>query len=670
MKKYAFLFMFFVGLVFTQNLPLNDNFSENTLSNWEQIDNEPAYSGPGKWLIEDGVLRQTSNIWAYQAPDEFKYHLGTNLITGNEKWDNYSLNVICRATDNDGIGIIFRYVDKNNYYRFYLMDDNSNGGPVQRLQKYINGEPYTIYEEKPSSAIPKGWFSLTADLRDDSIKVYLNGELFASQRDTRFIEGRIGLACYAMSGAYFDSVTVSEEKIVYQKPAEVFTERSPYIQLPDTNSVIIAWRSKQKSLGRVTYGLTKELNNSAVEDSSDNKHAVHLNNLKPDTKYYYRVWNDTQQFNELDSFYTMPSENKEEISFLLWGDSGTGNEAQMKIADLLNKEKADFAVHVGDVSQSDGSEYDEIFFKPYKNIVNKMNIYTCIGNHDVYYDEAKTYLGDFYLPSNNSEKTERYYSFRWGKSYFIVIDSNIDYQPGSAQYQFIENALLSEKCQSVDWVFVSFHHPPYCELWDAYDGETSVREYLLPLFESHKVDMVLNGHTHGYEKGRLNDVYYIISGGGGGGLDNYGRDWPHITKSLAKHHYCKVKIAGARLDFTAIDIDGNIIDNFTIQKDLTSIEETENTNSDKFKVEQNYPNPFNPKTVIPFVIPSSNNLNSKVSFEVHNLLGEKIFSRDLGYLEAGEHKIDFDAEGLSSGIYIYSLRYGNKKSSLKMIHTK
>ena len=51
-----------------------------------------------------------------------------------------------------------------------------------------------------------------------------------------------------------------------------------------------------------------------------------------------------------------------------------------------------------------------------------------------------------------------------------------------------------------------------------------VREKWVPLFEQYKVDVVISGHSHVYQRGRKNDVTYIISGGAGAELediDNY-----------------------------------------------------------------------------------------------------------------------------------------------------
>jgi len=70
-----------------------------------------------------------------------------------------------------------------------------------------------------------------------------------------------------------------------------------------------------------------------------------------------------------------------------------------------------------------------------------------------------------------------------------------------------------------------------------------------------------------------------------------------------------------------------------------------------FELAQNYPNPFNPSTTISFGLP----VNSSVSLDVYNLIGEKVTSVYQGELNAGNHEYNFDASNLPSGIYVYIL---------------
>ena len=64
---------------------------------------------------------------------------------------------------------------------------------------------------------------------------------------------------------------------------------------------------------------------------------------------------------------------------------------------------------------------------------------------------------------------------------------------------------------------------------------------------------------------------------------------------------------------------------------------------------QNYPNPFNPSTIIKFSLPKPENVN----IEVFNIIGQKIETLLNKPMPAGHHKVEFNGQNLSSGIYLY-----------------
>ncbi len=90
------------------------------------------------------------------------------------------------------------------------------------------------------------------------------------------------------------------------------------------------------------------------------------------------------------------------------------------------------------------------------------------------------------------------------------------------------------------------------------------------------------------------------------------------------------------------------------------------SNNFTFHLANNYPNPFNPSTTIKYEIGNSN----FVSLKVFNSLGEKIETLVNDNKVAGVHEIQFNANGLSSGIYFYSLQVGNFIETKKMILMK
>ena len=86
----------------------------------------------------------------------------------------------------------------------------------------------------------------------------------------------------------------------------------------------------------------------------------------------------------------------------------------------------------------------------------------------------------------------------------------------------------------------------------------------------------------------------------------------------------------------------------------------------EFSLEQNYPNPFNPSTIIKFSIPEQ----SRVTLKIYDVLGREVRTLVNEVRNAGSHQVNFDASGLASGLYIYTINTDNFTSSKKMMLLK
>ena len=87
---------------------------------------------------------------------------------------------------------------------------------------------------------------------------------------------------------------------------------------------------------------------------------------------------------------------------------------------------------------------------------------------------------------------------------------------------------------------------------------------------------------------------------------------------------------------------------------------------EEFSLEQNYPNPFNPSTSIKYRVSS----NSQVSLKVYDVLGNEVATLVNEEKPAGSYEVKFDASGLTSGIYFYTLATGSFIETKKMILLK
>lgn len=86
-----------------------------------------------------------------------------------------------------------------------------------------------------------------------------------------------------------------------------------------------------------------------------------------------------------------------------------------------------------------------------------------------------------------------------------------------------------------------------------------------------------------------------------------------------------------------------------------------------YELAQNYPNPFNPSTLIRFSLP----VGQKVTIRVMNLLGEEVARiMDDEWKDAGNWEVDFVAENIPSGTYVYRIEAGSFTASKKMVLMK
>jgi len=86
----------------------------------------------------------------------------------------------------------------------------------------------------------------------------------------------------------------------------------------------------------------------------------------------------------------------------------------------------------------------------------------------------------------------------------------------------------------------------------------------------------------------------------------------------------------------------------------------------KYKLLQNYPNPFNPSTIIKYFLPKP----EAVKIEVYNTLGQKIQTLLNISMPAGYHEVEFNAQNLPSGVYLYRIKAGEFLNVNKMILLK
>ncbi len=305
--------------------------------------------------------------------------------------------------------------------------------------------------------------------------------------------------------------------------------RGPYLQIATPTSIIIKWRSSIPTYSVVYYGSSIHNLSSRVRSPSPTiDHEILLENLQPDTRYYYHVDNIDRQpaTGNVDfSFVTSPSQgtNKPTRIWVL-GDSGTANSNAAAVRDayktFTGTREAELMLMLGDNAYRSGTdeEYQLAVFDMYPSILRKIPIWPTFGNHEGHSSNSKDETGPYYdiftLPTNGeaggvSSNTEAYYSFDFANIHFISLNSHdIDKSPTGQMLTWLKNDL--ETTNQV-WRIAYWHHPPYSK--GTHNSDTvaamiKMRENVLSILETYGVDLVFSGHSHVYERSFLLDSHY------------------------------------------------------------------------------------------------------------------------------------------------------------------
>jgi hypothetical protein len=87
----------------------------------------------------------------------------------------------------------------------------------------------------------------------------------------------------------------------------------------------------------------------------------------------------------------------------------------------------------------------------------------------------------------------------------------------------------------------------------------------------------------------------------------------------------------------------------------------------RISLEKAYPNPFNAVTTIPFALPDARDVRIKVL----DILGREVVTTVGGEsLPAGYHKVQFNADGLASGIYLIRMEAGGFVATQQVVLLK
>ena len=350
--------------------------------------------------------------------------------------------------------------------------------------------------------------------------------------------------------------------------------RGPYTQDPEPTTAVIRFSTDIPTPAWVEYGPLGQCSLIMVNSPEQRNHSITLHGLIPNTKFCYKVYvenNEKTGVQEAQSgtFSTAYTAERKELSFMVLGNTSDPNHnagnIKKQLAQSMMNHKADFLIHTGNIA-TDGlatNVYTD-FYEPFKEVLKSMPYMAALGQ-DEYGPQrneqaGKNFLNINYRPINSmpwSKGTPNYYYYDSANARIIVIDTNNLYDAifapqldkSSKQYEWLKSALATAGADK--WKIVVLHHPVY----SSGASEDKLSQFLAPLFEAHKVNLVLQGHQGAYERTKpiraaassKAGPIYITIGGAGRSFEpsSYSNEWS--TKYYATPHFAHIKIVDRKL---------------------------------------------------------------------------------------------------------------------------
>jgi len=347
---------------------------------------------------------------------------------------------------------------------------------------------------------------------------------------------------------------------------ELDLPRSPYLQRLGSNATRVMWTGVPEVTRRVRVapgGSAQMLSDGVLETaevdgaepgSGLREFEAVIDQLEPDTIYCYSLFADDLQMLKPAGFRTAPlAGSGAKVSFVAFGDSGSGTSDQMAIRDQLETVPLDLMIHTGDIAYESGTmtQFEDYYFSVYAELIKSFPMYPSIGNHD----ESVIYEENFDLPW--AARGHNWYSFDHGDVHFVALDTN---EMTAEQASWLESDLAAT---TLPWKVVYGHHPPYSS--GEHGSSMEFRDTFGPILEKYKVDLVLSGHDHDYERiAPQNGVHYVVTGGGGRGTRAVGTS-SFTDFSEAVLNFVYVEVQGDQLLLHAIDGEGTEFDQLLIQ---------------------------------------------------------------------------------------------------------
>ncbi|KAL9273356.1 putative inactive purple acid phosphatase 27 [Drosera capensis] len=257
-------------------------------------------------------------------------------------------------------------------------------------------------------------------------------------------------------------------------------------------------------------------------------HSAIMQGLKPSTTYVYKYGSDYAGWSDQLEFRTPPAGGSDEVRIIAYGDMGKAprdssiehyiQPGSISVTDAVAAEVAagnvDSIFHIGDISYATGFlvEWD-YFLHLIAPLASCLPYMTAIGNHERDYVDSGSVFEtpdsggecgvpyEAYFPMPTQAKDKPWYSIEQGPLHFTIMSTEHDWTPNSDQYTWLKSDMNSVNRSRTPWLIFAGHRQMYSSYSDAiFTVDQHFIDSVEPLLLASKVDLVLFGHVHNYER--------------------------------------------------------------------------------------------------------------------------------------------------------------------------
>jgi hypothetical protein len=259
----------------------------------------------------------------------------------------------------------------------------------------------------------------------------------------------------------------------------------------------------------------------------------------------------------------------DQITFAALGDNGSGGRQAMAVAGRMAETYVERpfgnVILLGDISYygSFADRYNDVFLRPMRPLLDAgVEFDLAIGNHDEGLRYSEESYAEIQAEVELIDTPGRYYMQTYGPADVFLLDSSVPglFGPESSdQLEWLDDTLAGA---TSPWRIVAMHHPPYSS--GKHGSTARTEDLLVPILERHKVDLVLSGHDHDYERTvPINGITYVVSGGGSKTTKVGHSDFTAVAKRILQ--FLLIEIDGDRLVGTSIQPAGQVADRFELR---------------------------------------------------------------------------------------------------------